>query len=146
MRKASLCSLKFSSSGLFQKGPHISILECFALSDKYVSVPSMCAVMLSVNEMVTLFWPLFSSVQSLSCVQPFAAPWTAAHQATLAIIGGCLMMLNMKWHDNLKIRNLFSFQATSKKRYFPPFILFFLFFFSFFFFFFIWSEFCHTLK
>ena len=81
----------------------------------------MCAVMLSVNEMVTLFWPLFSSVQSVSCVQPFAAPWTAAHQATLAIIGGCLMMLHMKWHDNLKIRNLFSFQATSKKRYFPPF-------------------------
>ena len=64
---------------------------------------------------------LFSSVQSLSYVRLFAAPWTAAHQAALAIIGGCLMMLHMKCHDTLKIRNLFSFQATSKKRSFPPF-------------------------
>ena len=29
--------------------------------------------------------PLFSSVQSLSCVQLFATPWTAAHQASLSI-------------------------------------------------------------
>ena len=28
---------------------------------------------------------VFSSVQSLSCVQPFATPWTAAHQASLSI-------------------------------------------------------------
>ena len=28
---------------------------------------------------------LFSSVQSLSCVQLFATPWTAAHQASLSI-------------------------------------------------------------
>ena len=28
---------------------------------------------------------LFSSVQSLSCVQLFAIPWTAAHQASLSI-------------------------------------------------------------
>ena len=28
---------------------------------------------------------LISSVQSLSCVQLFAAPWTAAHQASLSI-------------------------------------------------------------
>ena len=93
----------------------------FALSEKCVLVPSMCAVMLSVKEMITLFWPLFSSVQSLSYVRLFAAPWTAAHQAALAIIGGFLMMLHMKCHDTLKIRNLFSFQATSKKRSFPPF-------------------------
>ena len=30
--------------------------------------------------------PFNSSVQSLSCVQLFAAPWTAAHQASLSII------------------------------------------------------------
>ena len=30
--------------------------------------------------------PRFSSVQSLSCVQLFATPWTAAHQASLSII------------------------------------------------------------
>ena len=29
--------------------------------------------------------PHFSSVQSLSCVQLFATPWTAAHQASLSI-------------------------------------------------------------
>ena len=29
--------------------------------------------------------PQFSSVQSLSCVQLFATPWTAAHQASLSI-------------------------------------------------------------
>ena len=29
---------------------------------------------------------LFSSVQSLSCVQLFATPWTAAHRASLSII------------------------------------------------------------
>ena len=29
--------------------------------------------------------PLFSSVQSLSCVQLFATPWIAAHQASLSI-------------------------------------------------------------
>ena len=29
---------------------------------------------------------LFSSVQSLSCVQLFGTPWTAAHQASLSII------------------------------------------------------------
>ena len=28
----------------------------------------------------------FSSVQSLSLVQPFVTPWTAAHQASLSII------------------------------------------------------------
>ena len=28
---------------------------------------------------------MFSSVQSLSCVQLFAAPWAAAHQASLSI-------------------------------------------------------------
>ena len=27
----------------------------------------------------------FSSVQSLSCVQPFVTPWTAAHQASVSI-------------------------------------------------------------
>ena len=29
--------------------------------------------------------PTFSSVQSLSCVQLFATPWTAAHQASLSV-------------------------------------------------------------
>ena len=32
-----------------------------------------------------LIWCLFSSVQSLSCVQLFAVPWSAAHQAPLSI-------------------------------------------------------------
>ena len=31
------------------------------------------------------FW-VRSSVHSLGCVQPFATPWTAAHQASLSII------------------------------------------------------------
>ena len=29
--------------------------------------------------------PQFSSVQSLSCVRPFATPWTATHQVSLSI-------------------------------------------------------------
>ena len=33
----------------------------------------------------SIFKFLFSSVQSLSCVQLFATPWTAAHQASLPI-------------------------------------------------------------
>ena len=33
-----------------------------------------------------LFWIVqFSSIQSLSCVQLFATPWTTAHQASLSI-------------------------------------------------------------
>ena len=39
-------------------------------------------------------WLQFSSVQLLSCVQLFAAPWTAAYQASLAItISGSLLKL-----------------------------------------------------
>ena len=34
-------------------------------------------------------WHRFSSVQSLSCVQLFAAPWTAARQASLSIANSC---------------------------------------------------------
>ena len=33
----------------------------------------------------SIFSPLFSSVQSLSHVQPFVTTWTAAHQASLSI-------------------------------------------------------------
>ena len=33
----------------------------------------------------TLLFPLFNSVQSLSCVRLFAPPWTAARQASLSI-------------------------------------------------------------
>ena len=35
--------------------------------------------------------PLFSSVQSLSRVQVFATPWTAAHQASLSITSSRIM-------------------------------------------------------
>ena len=36
----------------------------------------------------------FSSVQSLSCVQLFVTPWTAAHQASLSITNShCLLKL-----------------------------------------------------
>ena len=34
---------------------------------------------------ITRYSVQFSSIQSLSCVQLFAAPWTAAHQASLSI-------------------------------------------------------------
>ena len=33
----------------------------------------------------SLYYPQFSSVQSLSCVRLFATPWIAAHQACLSI-------------------------------------------------------------
>ena len=36
--------------------------------------------------MLSSFCDTFSSVQSLSHVQPFATPWTAAHQASLSIM------------------------------------------------------------
>ena len=35
---------------------------------------------------------LFSSVQSLSCVQLFATPWTAACQASLSITNSCSLL------------------------------------------------------
>ena len=34
----------------------------------------------------------FSSVQLLSCVQLFATPWTAAHQASLSITNSCSLL------------------------------------------------------
>ena len=34
----------------------------------------------------------FSSVQSLSCVQLFVTPWTAARQASLSIINSCSLL------------------------------------------------------
>ena len=37
------------------------------------------------DKRVSLFRLQFSSVQSLSCVQLFATPWTAAHQVSLSI-------------------------------------------------------------
>ena len=37
----------------------------------------------------------FSSVQSLSCVQIFATPWTAAHQASLSITSSQSLLKHM---------------------------------------------------
>ena len=37
------------------------------------------------DKRVSIFRLQFSSVQSLSCVQLFATPWTAAHQVSLSI-------------------------------------------------------------
>ena len=37
------------------------------------------------NVIHTMDFHQFSSVQSLSCVQFFATPWTVAHQASLSI-------------------------------------------------------------
>ena len=39
-------------------------------------------------------WSLFSSVQSLSCVQLFATPWTAAHQSSQSITN-CQSLLKL---------------------------------------------------
>ena len=41
----------------------------------------------------------FSSVQSLSCVQFFATPWTAAHQASLAITNSWSLLKFMSFHS-----------------------------------------------
>ena len=41
--------------------------------------------LLFLQESLHYLWFLISSVQSLSCVQLFATPWTAAHQASLSI-------------------------------------------------------------
>ena len=41
----------------------------------------------------------FSSVQSLSCVQLFATPWTAAHQASLAITNSWSLLKFMSFHS-----------------------------------------------
>ena len=38
------------------------------------------------EDVVQIYSGLFSSVQSLSCVQLFGTPWTAARQASLSII------------------------------------------------------------
>ena len=43
----------------------------------------------------------FSSVQSLSCVQLFATPWTAARQASLSITNSCslLKLMSIEFGD-----------------------------------------------
>ena len=38
---------------------------------------------------------IFSSVQSLSCVQLFVSPWTAAHQASLSITNSWSLLKHM---------------------------------------------------
>ena len=38
----------------------------------------------------------FGSVQSLSCVQLFATPWTAAHQASLSITNSRSLLMSIK--------------------------------------------------
>ena len=47
----------------------------------------------------------FSSVQSLSCVQLFATPWTAALQASLSIVNsGLISEFRMDWLDLLAVQ------------------------------------------
>ena len=44
----------------------------------------------------------FSSVQSLSCVQHFATPWTAARQASLSITNSLsLLKLKQLWASSM---------------------------------------------
>ena len=67
-----LCRL-FSRKGT-EKKMSFSLEKEILLQDGYKFSPN-----------IRLVTPLFSSVQSLSRVQLFAAPWTAAHQAPLSI-------------------------------------------------------------
>ena len=43
----------------------------------------------------------FSSVQSLSCVQLFATPWTAAHQASLSLINSWSLFKLMSFESDM---------------------------------------------
>ena len=57
-------------------GVHNSMIEiCFALNNNKKKILSNQSLHVS----------RFSSVQSLSCIQLFVTPWTAAHQASLSI-------------------------------------------------------------
>ena len=47
---------------------------------------------------------IFSSVQSLSCVQLFATPWTAAHQASLFITNS-LSLLKLMYIESVMLSN-----------------------------------------
>ena len=56
--------------------PHLSVLHCLVLIEIRVHRENICEGMTSVK---------CSSLQSLSCAQLFATPWTAACQASLSI-------------------------------------------------------------
>ena len=64
--------------------------ECLPPSAHYISYYLLCLkgsylVVIFVCFLLFLSSVWFSSVQSLSCVQFFAIPWTVAHQAPLSI-------------------------------------------------------------
>ena len=54
---------------------------CLLWTDVYLGLPSI----LWLSGLFSLILSSISSVQSLSCVQHSATPWTAAHQASLSI-------------------------------------------------------------
>ena len=53
-------------------------------------------------------WKLqqFSSVQSLSCVQLFATPWTTAHQASLSIANSRSLFRHMSFESVMPLNHL----------------------------------------
>ena len=60
----------------------------------------------------------FSSVQSLSCVQLFATPWTAAHQASLSITNS-RSLLKLMSHELVMPSNRLTLSSSSRLQSFP---------------------------
>ena len=58
---------------------HDHALKCIII---YYIENHSCHIFITSNHVIS---ECFSSVQSLSCVQLFVTPWTAAHQASLSI-------------------------------------------------------------
>ena len=74
--------------GRFAGGEHVNTLQYYCLENPMdrvawqVTASDMTEATIHTNTESNL---VFSSVQSLSCVQLFATPWTAARQASLSI-------------------------------------------------------------
>ena len=67
------------------------------LKGKFVSCPFTCSIIYS--HLCALSWILFfcyNPVQSLSCVQLFATPWTGARQASLSFTNSQSLLIPME--------------------------------------------------
>ena len=63
----------------------MTIGKTIALTRRIFVIKVMCLLFNMLSRLLIVFLPRSSSVQSLSCVQHFVTPWTAACQASLSI-------------------------------------------------------------
>ena len=91
--------MSVSGESFSQSGPEVSSGSFPSSVDSYVSAdlwaPSLC-MLLSEALFINAIRPGLSSVQSLTRVQLFATPWTAARQASLSITNSWSRLMSIK--------------------------------------------------